>query len=89
MYRLFAKELPTLLQQIDLDESRFLLPAFVRWTLWSFLDCGVLVRGFARVRCQSCGVGEFVAFSCKKRGICCPSREPYPVLLEAARPVLK
>ncbi len=38
LYKLFAKELPTFLLQIDLAESRSPLPAFVRRTLWSLLD---------------------------------------------------
>jgi len=31
------------------------LPAFVERELRAYLDCGILVRGFARVRCPDCG----------------------------------
>jgi ribosomal protein S27E len=35
-----------------------------------YLNCGLLARGFVRVRCDSCGQDQLVAFSCKQRGIC-------------------
>ena len=35
-----------------------------------FVGCGVLARGFARVRCGACGHELLVPFSCKRRGIC-------------------
>jgi DNA-directed RNA polymerase subunit RPC12/RpoP len=39
--------------------------------LRAYLDCGILARGFARVRCPDCGFERLVAFSCKAR--VCPS----------------
>src|SRR6266567_676438 len=41
------------------------LPAFVERELRAYLDCGILARGFARVRCPDCGFERLVAFSCK------------------------
>ena len=38
--------------------------------LSSFLDCGILAKGFARVHCTRCGKDALVAFSCKGRGFC-------------------
>jgi hypothetical protein len=38
--------------------------------LEAFLDCGLLCRGFARVRCSACDESRLVAFSCKGRGVC-------------------
>src|SRR5262249_49646967 len=35
-----------------------------------YLDCGLLCRGFARLRCESCGETRLVAFACKGRGFC-------------------
>ena len=46
------------------------LPRFVERELRSFLECGVLERGFIRVHCDRCGHDKVVAFSCKKRGFC-------------------
>jgi len=48
------------------------LPAFVRDELEAFVDCGVLARGFALLRCENpdCRERELVAFSCKGRGFC-------------------
>lgn len=39
--------------------------------LRAYLDCGILARGFARVRCPDCGFERLVAFSCKAH--VCPS----------------
>ena len=46
-------------------------PAFVEREFRRYLDCGLLPRGFARVRCPECGFERLVAFSCKGR--LCPS----------------
>ena len=52
------------------------MPRFVERELRAFLDCGILARGFLRVRCKDCGAERLVAFSCKGRGFCpsCTSR---------------
>ena len=47
------------------------LPGHVERDLRAYLDCGILARGFARVRCPDCGFERLVAFSCKARS--CPS----------------
>jgi hypothetical protein len=47
------------------------LPGFVEKALRGYLDCGLLARGFARVRCDDCVFERLVAFSCKAR--VCPS----------------
>jgi hypothetical protein len=46
------------------------LPAFVIREFRDFLSCGVLARGFARVRCGDCAFERLVPFSCKGRGFC-------------------
>jgi hypothetical protein len=46
------------------------LPPFVRRELEGYLDCGLLCRGFARLKCESCAEQYLVAFACKGRGIC-------------------
>lgn len=38
--------------------------------LEAYLDCGLLCRGFARLRCGACKESRLVAFSCKGRGFC-------------------
>jgi len=47
------------------------LPGHVERELRSYVDCGILARGFARVRCPGCGFERLVAFSCKAS--ICPS----------------
>ena len=39
-------------------------------TLDSYLNCGLLIHGAARVYCTGCQHSQLVAFSCKKRGVC-------------------
>jgi len=39
------------------------IPKYVRNALRRFVDCGILARGFARVRCPHCGFDTAVAFS--------------------------
>ena len=46
------------------------LPQFVEREFRDFLTCGVLSRGFARVRCEGCAFERLVPFSCKRRGFC-------------------
>ena len=38
--------------------------------LEKFTECGVLRYGAVRYRCPECGHDVFVAFSCKRRGLC-------------------
>jgi hypothetical protein len=49
------------------------VPRFVERELSSFLDCGILARGFLRVHCDACGLDRVIPYSCKCRGFC-PSR---------------
>jgi len=46
------------------------LPDFVEQEFRDFLTCGILARGFARVRCGTCAFERLVPFSCKGRGFC-------------------
>jgi hypothetical protein len=48
-----------------------------------FLDCGVLERGFARIRCDHCQHEYLLAFSCKSRWFC-PSCHQKKVQTSAA-----
>jgi hypothetical protein len=40
------------------------IPKHTRKELEAYLDCGLLCRGFARLRCDDCGESRLVAFSC-------------------------
>jgi len=46
------------------------LPRFVEQEFRNFLRCGSLAGGFARFRCDECGLDRLVPFSCKARAIC-------------------
>ncbi len=68
LYRILAEHLQTFVERIHTGELRW--PGFVSDELSSFLDCGILARGFARVHCTQCGMDALVTFSCKGRGFC-------------------
>jgi hypothetical protein len=69
LYRVVAEQLETVLaRQEERDRP---VPRFVEREFRSFLDCGILARGFLRLRCSSCGHDRLLPFSCKRRG--CPS----------------
>jgi len=77
LYRVVRDHLPTLLDHArDRSEHGFGYPRFVERELEKFLACGLLCRGFVRVRCGDCAEERLVAFSCKTRGFCpsCTSR---------------
>ena len=40
------------------------IPKHARKELEAYLDCGLLCRGFARLKCEECGESQVVAFSC-------------------------
>ena len=43
---------------------------FVDTVVARYLDCGTEEAGFARLRCDTCGVEKLLTLSCKQRGIC-------------------
>jgi hypothetical protein len=46
------------------------LPPFIDKEFRGFLRCGWLSGGFARFRCDGCGLDPLVPFSCKGRAVC-------------------
>jgi hypothetical protein len=58
------------------------LPRFVEQEFRALLRCGCLAGGFARFRCDDCGLDRLVPFSCKGRAACAscvPSTMPRAV----------
>ena len=68
LYGVVAEQLETFLERQDLRGR--LVPRFVERELRSFLDCGILAKGFLRVHCHACRQDRVVPFSCKGRGFC-------------------
>ncbi|QDF03652.1 hypothetical protein BHS04_10650 [Myxococcus xanthus] len=68
LYEAVRENLATLLAEAS-DVGRG-LPRYVERDFARYLEWGVLVHGFARVRCESCKDELLVAFSCKGRGVC-------------------
>ena len=53
-----------------MQDAEHAIPKFVRKELEGYLDCGLLCRGFAHLKCEGCAERRLVAFSCKGRGFC-------------------
>jgi hypothetical protein len=68
LYQVVAENIESFLaRQKERDR---IVPLFVENDLRSFLDCGILERGFVRVHCDTCGKDLAVAYSCKSRSFC-------------------
>lgn len=70
LYRVVRENVSTFLSMALREDSLLRVPAFVAKELLGFLDCGLLRRGFARLKCEACNHEQLVAFSCKGRGFC-------------------
>ncbi len=71
LYDIVSRSLETCLGQAEeKSEQGYGYPRFVEREFEKFLNCGLLRRGFVRVRCSSCPNEKLVAFSCKGRGVC-------------------
>jgi hypothetical protein len=70
LYAVVRDNLATLYGAVEDGALPISLPAFVRKELDGYLGCGMLCRGFARLRCDGCEETRIVAFSCKGRGFC-------------------
>ena len=70
LYELVRDNLETLYGAMDDGALDVRLPKHQRKELEAYLDCGLLCRGFARLRCGACDESRLVAFSCKGRGFC-------------------
>ena len=72
LYTVVQENLETLLEDMRArTEHGFGYPRHVTQTFYAFLDCGLLQAGFTRVVCPACRFERLVAFSCRKRGLCC------------------
>jgi len=70
LYAVVRENLATLYTAVEAGFEGAALPPFVRKELDGYLDCGLLCRGFARLKCDACVEQHLVAFSCKGRGFC-------------------
>lgn len=69
LYQVIRDNLRTLYAAVE-DGFAAPLPVFVRDEFERYLDCGILSRGFAWLKCDQCHEQRLVAFSCKGRGFC-------------------
>ncbi len=71
LYQIVRNHLPAMLVEARAHTAHgFGLPRFIEREFERYLGCGILGRGFARVRCDECATESLVAFSCKGRGVC-------------------
>ncbi len=69
LYQTLQRHLESFIADVEGQGDR-VLPYFVKRELRDFLGCGLLAKGFLRVRCPKCRHDQAVPFSCKKRGFC-------------------
>lgn len=62
LYNVIRENLNTFLEFAD-RRAGGPLPKYVRQEFFRFMECGVLARGFCRVRCLDCGYDTVVGFS--------------------------
>ncbi|WP_437895588.1 transposase zinc-binding domain-containing protein [Sorangium sp. So ce124] len=70
LYEIVRDNVETLYGAIDDGAIAVRIPKHAKKELEAYLDCGLLCRGFARLRCERCEESRLVAFSCKGRGFC-------------------
>ncbi len=71
LYNIVSRHLEACLEQANEKSAHgYGYPRFIENEFGKFLNCGVLRRGFVRVKCSGCPNEKLVAFSCKGRGIC-------------------
>ena len=63
LHRIVREHLETFRAEIAARSDGGGLPQFVEREFREFLTCGVLSRGFARVRCEGCAFERLVPFS--------------------------
>jgi len=67
LYEVVRDNLETLYGAIGDGALAVRIAKHARKEMEAYLDCGLLCRGFARLRCQVCGESRLVAFSCMGR----------------------
>ena len=70
LYQVIADNVNTFFDMIASSDTGKPLPGFVRREFDKYLACGILSRGFVRVKCRECRESMVTAFSCKCRGFC-------------------
>ena len=70
LYEVVRDNLETLYGAIDDGALDVRVPKHAKKELEAYLDCGLLCRGFARLRCEACDESRLVAVACKGRGFC-------------------
>ena len=64
LYQAVREHLNTFLERADARAAEGKgLPKYVREEFRRYLGCGILARGFARVRCPDCALDLLVGFS--------------------------
>jgi hypothetical protein len=67
LYEVVRDNLETLYGAIEDGAIAVRIPRHARKELEAYLSCGLLCRGFARLKCEDCGERRLVVFSCKSR----------------------
>ena len=65
LYAIVKEHYPRFVEYVERSGGD--IPAFVRNEFEAYLECGLLARGFLRVKRDGCRHEHLVAFSCKRR----------------------
>jgi len=68
LYDILEKNLESFRRELSSKGKN--LPGYVENEFEAFFDCGLLKKGFTRLKCSDCGHEKLLAFSCKRRGFC-------------------
>ncbi len=70
MHRFICQSFSAFQVQIREHHDGLDLPDWIGKAFAGYLKCGQLGHGFRRFHCSGCKKNQFVAFSCKVRGLC-------------------
>jgi hypothetical protein len=91
LYQLVAEHWPAwLTARRAADPDGDGVPPFIEKEFDSYVRCGILSYGFARVRCATCQTDSLVGLSCKSRGLCpsCTARRMHDTAAQLVDRVL-
>ena len=71
LYRIVQQHANTLFAEAEASsDSGGGYPLYVKREFERYLSCGQICRGFARIKCGSCGHEQILPYSCKGRSLC-------------------
>ncbi|MEO7036992.1 MAG: transposase zinc-binding domain-containing protein [Polyangiaceae bacterium] len=70
LYAVVRDNIESLYAAVSAGFDEVALPPFVRRKFEGYLDCALLWRGFARLKCEGCAETQLVASPCNVKRLC-------------------